>query len=597
MKKLWPFAVVALWALGSASAWGTNQIVVESRSVAPGETGIEIGVYVENDIDLNGIVIPLEIREVTTAGAFPTNTLTLTSVNRLATYLTGFVTNATYPVPDNTNPSWCGGGGFQTPGALDFVSPEGFLYSAISTFDPCLPVGDDGAPPGGTPSLIIAFDVTNVDGLFEIDSSCVTPANHLLFVDCVTSNGVLPNFTPGLITVGNPQFPPVVDDIPGQTIDEGDTFATIALDDYVSDVDNVPADMTWTAAGQSELDVSIGTDRVATITIPHPNWNGSETITFTATDPSLQSDADDATFTVNPVNDPPILNTIGTRSVLAGLHLAFSFSGSDIDNSALTLTVEDEPPAASHTWDGAGSGTFNWTTECADEGSHVVTFILSDGSLSDTEAVTINVVPNPDYLNVSPDSVGFEYEFEGVPPSPVNVAISDPGCGQLSWDAVSSETWLLIDPSSGTTPSTIELSIDTTGLTIGDYTASVTVTPSAGGDAKEILVTLSVVGYLCACPYHGDPNRDSIPDVLDVWDAINVIFRDDRSYGFVTCPWAIHDVNCDCVLDVLDVTVLIDHVFRNVTEPYCSEEGPCGAPTDPQPYPCYVEEEVSWVSD
>ncbi|WP_456407978.1 Ig-like domain-containing protein, partial [Caldithrix abyssi] len=79
----------------------------------------------------------------------------------------------------------------------------------------------------------------------------------------------------------------------------------INLDDYVSDPDNADSEMSWTYAGNKELIVSIDANRVATISTPDSNWNGSETITFTATDPGGLSDSDTARFTVNPVNDAP----------------------------------------------------------------------------------------------------------------------------------------------------------------------------------------------------------------------------------------------------------------------------------------------------
>jgi len=44
--------------------------------------------------------------------------------------------------------------------------------------------------------------------------------------------------------------PPVVSDIPAQTIDEGNTFTTIDLDAYVTDVDNTDAEMTWSYSGK-----------------------------------------------------------------------------------------------------------------------------------------------------------------------------------------------------------------------------------------------------------------------------------------------------------------------------------------------------------
>ena len=38
---------------------------------------------------------------------------------------------------------------------------------------------------------------------------------------------------------------PVVADIPDQTVDEGVTFTTINLDDYVSDADNLDSENTY----------------------------------------------------------------------------------------------------------------------------------------------------------------------------------------------------------------------------------------------------------------------------------------------------------------------------------------------------------------
>jgi hypothetical protein len=91
---------------------------------------------------------------------------------------------------------------------------------------------------------------------------------------------------------------PEVTDIPDQTVNEGETFATINLDDYVSDPDNTDAEMTWTYSGNTELSVSIDGSRVATIGIPGAEWTGAETITFRATDPGALWDEDGATFTV-----------------------------------------------------------------------------------------------------------------------------------------------------------------------------------------------------------------------------------------------------------------------------------------------------------
>lgn len=93
---------------------------------------------------------------------------------------------------------------------------------------------------------------------------------------------------------------PVAAGIPDQEITVGSAFATITLDNYVVDVDNTDAQMTWTYSGNSNLGVNI-TSRIATITNTVPTWTGNESIIFKATDPGALYDTDTATFTVNAV--------------------------------------------------------------------------------------------------------------------------------------------------------------------------------------------------------------------------------------------------------------------------------------------------------
>ncbi|MDF1545872.1 MAG: hypothetical protein P1R58_12330 [bacterium] len=101
-----------------------------------------------------------------------------------------------------------------------------------------------------------------------------------------------------VIKSGSTAASPVVSDIPDQTIDEGTSFLTIPLDDYVSDSDNSDAELSWSYSGASSLSVSIDGSRVATISPPSPTWTGTETITFIATDPGQLSGSDPAAFTV-----------------------------------------------------------------------------------------------------------------------------------------------------------------------------------------------------------------------------------------------------------------------------------------------------------
>ncbi len=137
--------------------------------------------------------------------------------------------------------------------------------------------------------------------------------------------------------------PPVVADIPDQTIPEGGTFTNIALDDYVSDVDNADAEITWSFSGNASLQVSI-TDRVAAIGLPSPDWTGSETITFIASDPAGLSDSDQATFTVTVGNKPPVVSDIPDQTIeeggsFASIHLDNYVSDPDGTPAEITWTV------------------------------------------------------------------------------------------------------------------------------------------------------------------------------------------------------------------------------------------------------------------
>jgi hypothetical protein len=138
--------------------------------------------------------------------------------------------------------------------------------------------------------------------------------------------------------------PPEVGDIPGQTINQGESFTTINLDDYVSDPDNTDAEMTWSYSGNTDLTVSI-VDRVATITVPDADWNGSETITFTATDPGNLSDDDTATFTVNSPDTATIQGVTYevNGNVLGGVTITVDSGASVVSGTDGTYEISVSP--------------------------------------------------------------------------------------------------------------------------------------------------------------------------------------------------------------------------------------------------------------
>ncbi len=174
--------------------------------------------------------------------------------------------------------------------------------------------------------------------------------------------------------------PPVVGDIPDQEIVEGASFASITLDDFVTDADNDITTLTWTATGQTDLNVDI-TGRVATITMD-AEWNGSETITFQAADPDGEVGSDQATFTVTAVNDAPVIATISNQIIAEGggftpIVLDDYVSDPDDADSMLTWTTADEVNVTIDITDRVAIATVNdpeWN------GNERITFTVEDTS-------------------------------------------------------------------------------------------------------------------------------------------------------------------------------------------------------------------------
>jgi hypothetical protein len=107
----------------------------------------------------------------------------------------------------------------------------------------------------------------------------------------------------------NSNRPPVVSGIPGQAVYVPYAFAPVYLDNYVSDPDNTPSQMTWQVTGNTKLTVTLS-NRVALLAYPaNSSSDFTELLTFTATDPLGLSSSASAGFTVYS-NRPPVVGAI-----------------------------------------------------------------------------------------------------------------------------------------------------------------------------------------------------------------------------------------------------------------------------------------------
>nr|WP_257978035.1 tandem-95 repeat protein [Vibrio parahaemolyticus] len=191
------------------------------------------------------------------------------------------------------------------------------------------------------------------------------------------------------VTVNAVNDTPVVEsNLADQTLAEDFTTYTIDLNTAFSDVDNVDGELTFSVSGNSNVLVSIE-NGIATIS-PTADWNGSETLTFTATDPSGESVSQTVDFTVAPVVDieadsadvvedtPTIINVLGNDT----------FEGKD---KVVSLDAENGPKNGTVIVN--NDGTVTYTPDDNYVGKDTFTYVVTSGGVSESTTVTVNVTP------------------------------------------------------------------------------------------------------------------------------------------------------------------------------------------------------------
>jgi len=119
--------------------------------------------------------------------------------------------------------------------------------------------------------------------------------------------------------------------------------------------------------------------------------SGTYNVTFIVSDSKL-TDTETITITVINVNRAPTLTSIGSKIVTAGNNLQFTVSATDQDGDTLTYSSQNLPSGAAFN---SLTRTFSWTPSLNQAGSYNLTFRVSDGSLSDSETITITVESAP----------------------------------------------------------------------------------------------------------------------------------------------------------------------------------------------------------
>ena len=217
-----------------------------------------------------------------------------------------------------------------------------------------------------------------------------------------------------------PNDPPQISGIPGESILEGGTFSKIKLDNFVTDDVDQPSKIRWKVSGNKALKVSISPDHTVEIATPDALWNGSEDLTFTATDSKGASASETVNFSVESVNNPPVVSQIPSQVITEGQQftkIRLDDFVNDPDHKKNQITWDTEVvPAGGPQADGDLSVTIDAnrvaTIVIPDKhwyGAARIKFIANDpdyGSDNKTAAFTVQPVNDPPVLTKKiPDQV------------------------------------------------------------------------------------------------------------------------------------------------------------------------------------------------
>ncbi len=201
---------------------------------------------------------------------------------------------------------------------------------------------------------------------------------------------------------------PVLDSIGPQQIDEAQILSLrihaidVDGDSIILDTLNVPQNATFIDSGNG-----------AGSFVFQPDWTqpGVYYVTFYAKDTQDAIDSEVVEITVIDVDQPPVLDSIGPKTVAEGETLKFRVHATDVDSDSLVLSAAPLPEHATFVDSGNGAGLFTFVPDYYQAGVFSVYFTVSDLNSSDQEMVPITVSNVPQPPNI--DSIGPQSVTEG----------------------------------------------------------------------------------------------------------------------------------------------------------------------------------------
>ena len=248
-------------------------------------------------------------------------------------------------------------------------------------------------PDGTTPSLtaedvpVNATFVDNLNGTGTFDFNPDYTQSGTYNVRFIASDGALADTEVVAITVNHVNLAPELASIGPKSVAEG---ANLNFGVSATDFDGTTPTLTAEDIPTNGSFFDNGDGTGVFDFNPDYTQSGAYDVRFIASDGVL-ADTEVVTITVNHVNLAPTLDPIGSQVIYEGDNLNVLVTSSDFDGTTPTLTAEDVPLNATFVDNLNGTGTFDFNPDFDQSGDYTVLFIASDGSLADSEYVSITV--------------------------------------------------------------------------------------------------------------------------------------------------------------------------------------------------------------
>ena len=186
-------------------------------------------------------------------------------------------------------------------------------------------------------------------------------------------------------TNGNQGNAPVAVDDTATVAEDSEVSVAVLSNDSDADGDTLTIE-SFTQGTNGSVVIS-GSNLVYT---PSANFNGSDSFTYTINDGTGLTDTATVSVTVTAVNDNPVAND-DSATTEEDVAVTISLVANDTDIDGDSLSIESVGTASNGSVVNNGNGTVTYTPNAGFFGSDSFTYVVSDGSATDTATVRVTV--------------------------------------------------------------------------------------------------------------------------------------------------------------------------------------------------------------